>query len=597
MNKRRITSWLAYPLALSMLFACGSAPQPAQSSEPLAGSSHPQASAEICTWDGGTATSIALNGEAISVEGSGAVAAGSSVTINAAGVYLLSGSLTDGQIVVDTESEEPVRLVLNGVDLASTSSAPISIVNADDAVIILAEGTENRVSDGTTYVFATAEEDEPNAAIFSRSDLTICGPGTLSVSGNYNDGIASKDGLVIAGGTIFVGAVDDGIRGKDYLVIQDGVITVTAQGDGLKSDNAEDTTLGYVAIDAGTINVTSGGDAIQAESSVTIAGGVISLAAGGGSRGASGGWTTGSTEAAKGIQATVGIQIDGGTLTIDATDDALNANSSLVVNGGTLTLSSGDDGMHADTTLTINGGDIRITRSYEGIESAAITINGGTIHVVASDDGLNAAGGIAGSGMLMGGPGRGGRGQGGPGQDMFAASGDYHLIINGGYLAVDAGGDGLDSNGSFEMTGGIALVNGPTENMNGALDAGSFTISGGLLVAAGSAGMAEAPGDASTQYSVLVNFSSPLQAGSLVQFRAGDGSAVLTFAPSKTYQSIVFSSPELVAGATYEVYVGGSVSGTATDSLISDGAYTSGELYTSFTVSQVTTWIGSAARW
>jgi hypothetical protein len=140
-------------------------------------------------------------------------------------------------------------------------------------------------------------------------------------------------------------------------------------------------------------------------------------------------------------------------------------------------------------------------------------------------------------------------------------------------------------------------VNGPTENMNGALDAGSFTISGGLLVAAGSAGMAEAPGEASSQYSVLVNFSSPLQAGSLVHIRASDGSAVLTFAPGKTYQSIVLSSPELVSGATYEVYVGGSASGAATDSLISDGTYTAGELYTSFTVSQVTTWIGSAARW
>jgi len=300
----------------------------------------------------------------------------------------------------------------------------------------------------------------------------------------------------------------------------------------------------------------------------------------------------------------VSVTIDGGSLTIDSADDALHSNGSLVINGGTFALSSGDDAVHADVSVEINGGDMRVTASYEGIESARITLNGGTLNIVSSDDGLNVAGGVDGSGMLPGMGRRGARpggqaGQAGqPAQETFAASGDYYLHINGGYLVLDAGGDGFDIGGSIAMTDGVVIVHGPVENMNGALDCdGSFSISGGLLVAAGSAGMAQAPDESSTQPSLLLNFSSTLRAGTLVHIVASDGREVLTFAPAKDYQSIAFSSAELVTGASYVVYYGGSASGAAADGLYQDGVYTGGAEYTSFTASSMVTMIGSRGRW
>jgi len=270
-------------------------------------------------------------------------------------------------------------------------------------------------------------------------------------------------------------------------------------------------------------------------------------------------------------------------LTTDAADDALHANKSLTVNGGTFSIATGDDGLHADSTLTINGGDIRVTRSYEGIESAVITLNAGNLHVVSSDDGINVAGGNDGSGMMSPGMGRGGpMPSGGAAQDTFAYSGSYYLYINGGTLVVDANGDGVDVNGAIVMTNGTVIVNGPTEQMNGALDYdGGFKMTGGFVVAAGSAGMAQAPGG--SQYSVLVYLNAAQAAGALFHIQDSAGKDLLTFAPTKAYQSVAFSSPTLVKGATYEIYTGGKSSGTATDGLYQGGTYSGGTRQSNFT--------------
>lgn len=536
---------------------------------------------------------LTLNGDSISISGNGVMVDGSRATITSAGTYRISGNLTDGQIVVDTEDEETVTLILNGVDIQNSTTAPINVVNAEETVITLANNTENYVSDAAAYVYENAEEDEPNAAIFSKDTLTFNGNGTLTVNGNYNDGIASKDTLTIASGVLIVNAVDDGIRGKDSLTVQSGMITVNAGGDGLKSDNDEDTTKGVIIVETGVINIISGGDAIQAETVVAIAGGELTLVAGGGSNS-----VIGEDDSAKGIKASVNITINGGILNIDSADDAVNSNASVVVNGGVFVISTGDDGLHADANLDINGGEINIANSYEGIESAIITVNGGNIHIVASDDGLNVAGGTDNSGVNAG-PGRGGqpgRSQ-RPGQENFAATGTYFLYMNGGYIAVTAAGDGVDVNGSIVMTGGTILVHGPTENMNGPLDYdGSFTMAGGFFVAAGSAGMVQAPDQSSTQNSVLIIFDSPLASGTLIRVQSSEGTEILTFVPSKQYQSILISTPALVSGTTYEVYLDGSSSGAAMDGLYQGGTYSAGSQYTSFTISNIVTQLGNRMR-
>ena len=477
---------------------------------------------------------------------------------------------------MDTTDEELVRLILNGVTIHSSTNAPLAVLNAEKVVIMLADNTENYLSDSAAYVFANPDDDEPNATLFSKSALTIAGNGELTVDGQYNDGIASKDGLLITSGTITVNAADDGIRGKDYLMIKAGTITVNAQGDGFKADNEEDTDRGYIAIESGVIAITAGGDAMQAETDLVITGGEFTITAGGGSTA-----TLAADVSAKGLKAGVSLTLDGGAYTIDAADDALHANTSLVINGGSFTLATGDDAIHADANVEINGGDIDITQSYEGIESAIITLNDGTVHLVSSDDGINAAGGTAETNT--------GRGQGGG-----RASTDYNIYINGGYLVIDSGGDGVDSNGFVAMTDGVVIVNGPTMRMNSALDYdGNFTMTGGFVVAVGSSRMAQTPSESSSQSALLLNFEGIQAAGTLVHIQNSAGDEIRTFEPAKEYQSLAFASPDLVNGETYSVFLGGSSTGTVTDGLYQGGSYTPGAEYTSFTVSSVVTRIGA----
>jgi hypothetical protein len=260
------------------------------------------------------------------------------------------------------------------------------------------------------------------------------------------------------------------------------------------------------------------------------------------------------------------VNINGGDFTISSADDAIHSNDGIIINDGIFDISSGDDGIHADASLEISGGDISITKSYEGIESVSITIDDGNVYLVSSDDGLNVAG-----------------------DSSSGGSSGYMFYMNGGYLAVYSRGDGLDVNGSVEMSDGVVLVHGPTSDGNGPLDYDrSFTITGGILVAAGSSGMAQAPSTSSTQYSVLLGFDAR-NAGTLFHVETEGGTEILTFSPSKRYESIVFSTPELRNGTTYDAYFAGSSTGSETDGLYEGGSYSPGSLYKTFTISSTVT--------
>lgn len=530
-------------------------------------------------------TIITLDGNAIIVEGEGATVSGNNVTVTAAGTYQIAGTLANGQIIIDTADAENVTLILAGMNITSQSSAPIYVANAEKVILTLAAGSENIVTDSDTYL-ALDESGEPNAAIFSKDDLTINGDGVLTVNANYNNGIVSKDDLKITGGTITVNAVNDGIKGRDSLAVKDGLITVVAGADGLQSNNDEDPEKGYVAIEGGELNITAAMDGIQAETSLLVSGGTLDITSGGGSVSSSGFGNPGSRgggmegganqteESMKGLKAGVDLTISGGAITISALDDALHSNATLTINGGKIEAASGDDGVHADLDLTINSGTLNITESYEGLESQVITINDGTIHLIASDDGINAS---SGSGDMNGGMG------------SFGNSNNY-VYIHGGYIFMDAAGDGLDSNGNFEMTGGVVLVNGPTNNGNGPLDyMSSFKISGGFLVAVGSAGMAQAPSEDSTQYSVMQILDSMQAAGMMIHIETAAGEDVLTFLPTKEYQSVLVSSSKLQNGESYVVNIGGSSTGTPVDGLYTDGDYTPGTQVASFTITSIVT--------
>ena len=248
-------------------------------------------------------------------------------------------------------------------------------------------------------------------------------------------------------------------------------------------------------------------------------------------------------------------------------DDAVHSNDFIEIDGGVFDIYSGDDGIHADKTVEISGGDIGIWECYEGIESTDITIRDGSFHIESSDDGLNCA-----------------DGSGGLDFHPTAPSGTYSLCIDGGYLAVYAQGDGLDSNGDIEMTGGTVIIHGPTRSDNAALDSGdregSIIVDGGFLVGAGSSRMAESPAPSSRQDHKLLTFGRK-SAGTLFHIESSDGKDIVTFGPSKQYESIIVSSADLEDGATYNVYFGGTYTGgTETDGLYEGGAYTGGTLDT-----------------
>lgn len=236
----------------------------------------------VTAWTAADSTAITLAGTAAVVDGAGATAQEGTVTITEAGTYVLSGTLSDGQIIVDEQAKGTVRLVLNGAHLTDSDNAPVYIKEAGKVVITLQEGTDNSVTDGAAYVFADGAGDEPSAALFSKADLTINGTGKLTVTGNYNDGITGKDDVKIMSGTIEVKAADDGIVGKDLVAIQEGNITIHAEGDGIKSTNDKDAAMGFIAIAAGTFDITAGNDGIQAETAAVIDGGTYTLVTGGG---------------------------------------------------------------------------------------------------------------------------------------------------------------------------------------------------------------------------------------------------------------------------------------------------------------------------
>jgi len=545
---------------------------------------------------------IELSGTSAGIKGTGVQAKDGKIAITAAGVYVLSGKLDNGQVIVDVQDKGTVRLILNGADITSADSAPIYVKNAGKTIITLQDGTENSISDGASYVYDTASSEELNSAIFSKDNLTINGNGTLTVNGNYNNGITSRDDLKITGGNIKIFSTDDALLGRDMVAINAGSITVEAGGDGIRSSNDTDASKGLIAILDGSFSIKAGKDGIQAATSLLINGGSFDISAGGGSANAKAravdkGFgqrdTAGETasaaseeESMKAIKASKDIAINGGSISIDSADDAIHGNGNVAVAGGVIKITSGDDGIHADLTTLIKGGEINIVKSYEGVEGAEIAIAGGQVHITSDDDGINVSGGNDGSSV-----------NGRAGQNSFSTNGSGNLNISGGYVVLDSEGDGLDSNGSIYMSGGTVLANGPVASMNGALDYnGAFEISGGLLIAAGSAAMAQAPSEQSMQNSVLMYYPQVQQAGTVLHLKDGIGNTIVTFAPAKDYQTIVISSPELKKDTEYALYTGGTSTGNNSDGLYTDGEYKEGTKIIDFGISKSVMWMSETGE-
>lgn len=520
------------------------------------------------------AVKITLNKTTVTVSGSGAKADGSTITITEEGVYVVSGTLEDGQIIVDASDSDKVQIVLEGVNINCETNAAIYVREADKVFITLAENSSNTLGGGNEYT--QIDDNTVDGVIFSKSDLVCNGTGSLTIEADYKHGIVSRDDLVITGGTYKITAADNGITAKDQLKILDGIFDIDAANSAVKAKNADDAELGN-------------------------------------------------------------IYIAGGIFTIEAEQDGFHATGSMVVDDGTITVNSGDDGFHAELDTVIHGGTILVEESYEGLEGKRVVVNGGDITVNASNDGVNAVGsgdddsnaassnndssaavnsgddssisGAAdgkeppqmppdtenGSDMqpsqdfdpenapsggnapqsfdpgnapsdgnapqkMQGGPGGGG-------------NSELYIKITGGTLTVSADGDGLDSNGGLLVTGGTTIVYGPTSDGDSALDYdGSAIVTGGTLAAIGSAGMTESFDEASTQPVITYYGTETQSADTTITLTDSDGSALFTVTPEKAYASIVLTCPEMKLDATYTLAAGtGNEEITLTDIITTAG--------------------------
>ncbi len=545
-------------------------------------------------YDEAEVDAITLNGDNISCKSSDVNIDGSTITIQKAGTYLLSGTLTDGNIIVDSDDKENVRLIFNGVEISNSTTTPLYIKNAEKTIVTLVDGTENTLSDGENYILDDESNNEPNGTIFSKDDLVINGLGSLTINANYNHGIQSKNLLKIISGNIDIISNGDSIIGKDGVIVKEAVINIESQEDGIKATKVEEN-KGYIYLDNPEITIKAKKDGIQAVTCLYVKDGKYNIETGETNENSQSNSDTSTDYSRKGMKAGVDITIENGEYTIDSEDDGIHSNNSITVNAGTVNIASKDDGVHAYTELTINNGDIKVSESDEGLEAKYITINDGNIDITTSDDGINASSGSSTTLDSGNAPEAGNRpempanensentlgnnsrmmpvgGQGG-----FNESDGSELVINGGIVHVNAGGDGIDSNGTITINGGEIYVDGPTSGGDGALDyADTCEINGGILVAIGSIGMATAPTSDSTQYSVNAAFSKIYNGETKVTVKDSSGNEVLTYTPAKNFQSFVFSTDKLKSGETYTIYAGDTQEGT-------------------FTVSDITTTVGNVS--
>ncbi len=529
-------------------------------------------------YDEATSIKIQLDDNNITSSSDSVSISGNTVTIKEEGTYILNGSLSDGMVMVDASDTAKIQIVLNGVDITSKTSAALYVKEADKVFVTTAKDSKNSLRNGGTYI--AIDDNNIDAVIFSKSDLTLNGTGSLTIDADAGHGIVSKDDLVLTSGTYEINAASHGLSGKDSVRIANGTYTITSVKDGIHAENADDESLGFVYIADGKFTITADGDGISAENYVLMEDGEYTIEAGGGSENSKiqhvdsfgpGAWETteasSDTTSMKAIKATSDVTINNGTYTIDAADDGIRSNQNVTIAGGIYQIKTADDGMHADETLTISDGNIDITESYEGLEGLNIKVSGGTITLVSSDDGINAAGGNDNSGF-----------RGFQSETSSVSSGS--ISITGGTLKLVIEGDGIDSNGDITISGGEINVNGPANGGNASLDYdGEAKITGGIFVAAGASEMALNFSTSSTQGAMLSTVSNQT-AGTAITLKDASGNTLVSWEAESDFSSVLISIPELEEGSTYTLETGSSSTEITMSSLIygSGGMQTPGNM-------------------
>ena len=523
------------------------------------------------SWDTSSETAIDLSNPTAT---DGVTVEDGTLTITKAGTYKLSGEY-QGQIKVETADSDAVRLVLDNANITNSSGAALNVVNADEVILYSASGTTNTISDGADYT-ATGENDS-DAVVYSKADLTIAGEGTLKVNGNHEDGIHTSDGLVIASGTLEVNAANTGIKGKDYVDILGGTINVTAQQDGIKSTNDTDEGKGWTRLSNGTVTVNAGDDGFKASRVVEISGGSLTV-----------------EQSDEGIEAQY-INISGGDVNVTSADDGMNA--SLKTSDSESTDSSANTSDTANQQQnnqqqgSLPGGQQNGTSNQQqqgtgqppqgqppamSESSQDGTSQNGTTGTAQQQNNTQnqgnqnmgqppaMPGGNAQDGTSQNGTtGTGQQGMGQPPQGGMPGGGggtfeviDAAINVSGGHVTVNAEGDGIDSNGVTTLSGGTLIVNGPSQGGNAALDTnGDLLLNGATVLSGSTADMFEAPSTNSTSGYLKLTNSSGFEQGSTVQVADSSGKVVANYKVTKSnVQLVLVSSSSIVKDQSYTVY-------------------------------------------
>lgn len=482
---------------------------------------------------------ITLSGDTGTLSDTTRGTSGSEVTITSKGIYEVTGTSENVTIIVDDEKKSGnIYLVLNGVSMTNSEMPCIYVKNSEKVIIVC------KSDDNTLTYTNTDSSNGLDGAVYGEDDITVQGNGKLNVTSSLH-GIVCENDLKLTGAALDITADSIGIKADDSVRIgETAAVNITAGHDGIQVENDEGDS--FIYMDNGVVSVNAEYDGIDVKGSseadftgyIKLIGGTLDITSGGGSDNSKDNETS-----QKGIKCDGDIITGDIMLNVSSADDAVNSNGSVTVDGGTVDLSSSDDGITTAGTLTINSGILNVSKSYEALEAAEVTINDGTVSVTSTDDGINAGGGSDSSSDEKA-----------PGSESNSGL----ITINGGNVYVDASGDGIDSNGSIVINGGTVIVEGPTDNGNGAIDKGDGAdckaeINGGTVLAIGSSGMA-------------INFDSGTQCSALVSLSGSAGNEItvsgteFSFTASKSFECVVFSSPELKQGEKYTISAGGSSS-------------------------------------
>ena len=512
-------------------------------------------------YDESECVKISLKGTSGSCDSDTVNIADGTITITEEGTYILSGTMTEGMIIVDAEDSDKVQLVLDNANITCATSAAIYVKNADKVFITTAADSENTLTNGGKY--EAIDDNNIDGVIFSKADLTLNGQGTLNIKANAGHGIVSKDDLVLTSGTYQINAEKHGLQGKDCLSIADGTYTIECGEDGLH-------TGGNLDIVNGTFQIKSGDDGMHADAALTIYNGKIDI-----------------TESYEGIEGKT-IDIIDGDISVVSSDDGLNATSGSTDTAdasgnatagstdtagvsGNATVGSTDAADASGNKTSMEGQKLADGQTPpempEGVDGQTPPEKPEGTDGQTQPEKPEGVDGDSGNG----GPGNGDNPMGNGGAPGQAEEGVY-LRIAGGTLHVNASGDGLDSNGNLYITGGEVYVSGPTNDGNSAIDYdGNASITGGILVAAGSSGMAQNLGEDSTQGVMMTGVDSG-EAGSTITLEDSEGNELVSWQPDKVYTCVIISTPEIEKGGTYTLKTGDAEKEVTMESLVySDG--------------------------